>query len=130
MGSEIIFPMAIALACGAILFLSLGLLYALLFPYRNSARACRAVLRGLSESMAFLLLLPTVFYVFLAFWGLAMSIFGDIEPSSDRFGLAAFVLAPGAVLAAVWWGFEALFGRLEDRIDHDSVADSQAGRFG
>jgi hypothetical protein len=120
MGAEIVFPIAIGLKWGLIVSVSLGVIYALVFRFRNLFSASHKALRVILYIFAAMLLVPsaicaiaTIVWVFVALiWGL-VALTGKFEPPSAVLGVAVgFSIVLDALVFGGWWGLNALFRQL------------------
>lgn len=115
MGTEILYPIGIAVKWCLISFLSLICVYTLVAAaFRKHGASWLGVLLSLIfYPYAALLFLPSGFYVLTLPFVLFGMLSGGITPLSDAIISSVLYLGIGGVLAAIWWGAIVLFSRLE-----------------
>ena len=109
MGSEIIYPISIGLKWGLMIFFCLGLIYVVIFRFRNSSAICRTALRMILYVFIVMLSVPSAISAFVVPAGILIALTGQFEPSSDRFVTLGVAIALGVTMAGAWWGVAALF---------------------
>jgi hypothetical protein len=109
MGSEIFIPIFIAGKWGLLAAGCLGLIYAALFPLRNSSAICRAVLQAILYVFGGMLSAASVVFILMIVASLFVILVAKIDPPSDRLVMLGFAVGLSVTMALAWWGQIALF---------------------